>query len=573
MKKIELLQLYTEEGEKLKNGGALAYHTVYPRPQMVRDSFFSLNGEWEFAANGGKNGEWERIIVPFAPESTLSGIGRSVGFISFLQYRKRFTLPEGFIKNRVLLHFGAVDQCAAVKINGETVDTHEGGYLPFELDITETLKDGENEIEVMVTDDMTDKSFPYGKQRYNRGGMWYTPISGIWQSVWLESVPEQYIKSLRITPTTTGAIIKTDGVTDGELTVTTPDGEENFTVENGEVAVNPRNIRYWSPEDPYLYRFTLKAGEDEIRSYFAIRTVETKTVDGIPRICLNGSPIFLHALLDQGYYSDGIYTPASPVCYEQDILTAKKLGFNTLRKHIKIEPELFYYYCDLHGVIVMQDMVNNGSYSFFRDTLLPTLFMKSFPDKLLNRNDKVRDFFFKQMKDTVKTLYNHPCICYWTIFNEGWGQFDSTVAYRFMKTLDTTRTVDTASGWYHPKESDVESVHCYFKPFRLKKDKKLPTVLSEFGGYSCKIANHTVNLAKSYGYKAFNTAEEFENALIALYETEIIPAIKDGLCGAVLTQITDVEDEINGLITYDRKVTKVSEKRMNEIAKKLYSTR
>ena len=570
MKKIELLQLYTEEGEKLKNGAPLAYHTVYPRPQMERNSFFSLNGQWDFAANGEK---WEQITVPFPPESLLSGIGRSVGFISFLQYRKRFTLPDGFVKSRVLLHFGAVDQCAAVKINGETVGTNAGGYLPFELDITDALKDGENEIEVTVTDDMTDKSFPYGKQRYNRGGMWYTPVSGIWQSVWLESVTEQYIKSIKITPTTTGAIIKTEGVTDGELTVTTPEGEEKFTVENGEVTVNPRNIRYWSPEAPYLYRFTLKAGEDEIRSYFAIRTVETKTVNGIPRICLNGSPIFLHALLDQGYYSDGIYTPASPECYEQDILTAKKLGFNTLRKHIKIEPELFYYYCDLHGVIVMQDMVNNGSYSFLRDTLLPTVFMKSFPDKLLNRDDKVRDFFFKQMKDTVKALYNHPCICYWTIFNEGWGQFDSTVAYRFMKTLDSTRTVDTASGWYHPKESEVESVHCYFKPFRLKKDKKLPTVLSEFGGYSLQIAEHTVNLAKSYGYKAFATREDFENAIIKLYETEIIPAVKDGLCGAVLTQITDVEDEINGLITYDRKAIKVSEERMNEIAKKLYSAR
>ncbi len=573
MKKIELLQLYTEAGEKLKNGGDLAYHTVYPRPQMVRDSFFSLNGEWEFAASGEKKGEWEKITVPFPPESLLSGVCRSMGKQAIMKYKKRFILPDGFKKGRIILHFGAVDQFALIKINGQKVGSHEGGYLPFEFDVTDALTSGENEIAVDAQDLIDDKALPYGKQRFDRGGMWYTPVSGIWQSVWLESVPEQYIKSLRITPTTTGAIIKTEGVTDGELIVSTPEGEEKFTVENGEVTVNPRSIRHWSPEDPYLYRFTLKSGEDEIRSYFAIRTMETKTVDGIPRICLNGSPIFLHALLDQGYYSDGIYTPASPECYEQDVLTAKKLGFNTLRKHIKIEPEYFYYYCDLHGVIVMQDMVNNGSYSFIRDTALPTVFMKSFPDKLLNRDKRVRENFLRHMKDTVKTLYNHPCICYWTIFNEGWGQFDSTAAYRFMETLDTTRPVDTASGWYHPKESDVESVHCYFKPFRLKKGKKCPTVLSEFGGYSCKIADHTVNLTKSYGYKTFSIREEFENALIDLYENEIIPAVKDGLCGAVLTQITDVEDEINGLVTYDRKTVKVSEERMNEIAEKLYSAR
>lgn len=566
MKNTAIRHLYTEAGEKLKNGAPLAYHTAYPRPQMVRDSFFSLNGQWDFSANGG---EWEEITVPFPPESLLSGIGRSVGFISLLQYRKRFTLPEGFIKSRVLLHFGAIDQCAAVRINGETVGTHAGGYLPFEFDITEALNDGENEIVITVTDDMTDKSFPYGKQRFDRGGMWYTPVSGIWQSVWLESVPEQYIRSLKITPTAQGAIIEAEGVTDGEITVTTPDEELTVPLQNGKATVNPQNIRYWSPDDPYLYRFTLKSGEDEIKSYFAIRTVETKNVNGIPRICLNGQPVFLHALLDQGYFSDGIYTPASPECYEQDVLTAKNLGFNTLRKHIKIEPEWFYYYCDLHGIIVMQDMVNNGSYSFIRDTALPTVFMKSFPDKLLNRDKRVRENFLRHMKDTVKALYNHPCICYWTIFNEGWGQFEADKAYRILKELDGTRTVDTASGWFHPKESDVESIHKYFKPFKLKKGKSLPTVLSEFGGYSCNVPLHTVNPHKPYGYKFFDTPEDLEKGIIALYENEIIPAVKDGLCGAVLTQLTDVEDEINGLITYDRKTLKLSTEAMKAIAEKL----
>ena len=570
MKNTEILQLYTEEGERLKNGAPLAYHTAYPRPQMVRDSFFSLNGEWYFSANGG---ETERITVPFPPESLLSGICRGMGKRAYLKYERSFTLPEGFIKDRVLLHFGAVDQLAYVKINGRSVGTHEGGYLPFEFDITETLTDGENLIEVTAVDDTEDKTLPYGKQRYDRGGMWYTPVSGIWQSVWLESVPEKHVSALRITADTVGAVIEAEGVTEGEITVTTPDGEEKIPLINGKATVKPRNIRLWSPDAPYLYRFTLKTGEDEISSYFALRAVDVKTVNGIPRICLNGSPVFLHALLDQGYYSDGIYTPASPECYERDILTAKALGFNTLRKHIKIEPEYFYYYCDLHGMLVMQDMVNNGSYSFIRDTALPTVFMKSFPDKLLNRDKRVRENFLTHTKDTVKLLYNHPCVCYWTVFNEGWGQFEADKAYRFLRSLDRSRVIDTASGWFHPKESDVESIHTYFKPFKLKKGKTLPTVLSEFGGYSCKIAESSVNLEKTYGYKPFDTPEELENALVTLYENEIIPAVKDGLCGSVLTQLTDVEDEVNGLITYDRKRLKVSAEKLLPISEKLRLTR
>lgn len=570
MKKAELKTLYTEEGEQLKNGGTLSYCTAYPRPQMVRDSFFSLNGEWDLSANGG---EWEKITVPFPPESPLSGIGRSMGTRAHLQYKKRFTLPDGFVRNRVILHLGAVDQLAVVKINGAQAITHEGGYLPFEADITPLIKDGENEIEVIAVDDISDKTQPYGKQRLDRGGMWYTPVSGIWQSVWLESVPERYIKSLRITPTENGAIIEAEGVNEGEITVATPEGEEKIPLTGGKATVNPRKIRKWSPFDPYLYRFKLKTEADEVSSYFAIRTVERKEIDGIPRICLNGQPIFLHALLDQGYFSDGIYTPANPKCYEKDVLTAKALGFNTLRKHIKIEPEFFYYYCDLHGIIVMQDMVNNGSYSFIRDTALPTVFMKSFPDKILNRDKRVRENFLKNTEDTVKTLYNHPCICYYTVFNEGWGQFDSTAAYRLVKKLDPTRIIDTASGWFRPKESDVESVHTYFKPFRMKKTKGLPTVLSEFGGYSCKIRDHAVNPAETYGYKNFETEAELENALVTLYENEMIPAVKNGLCGAVLTQLTDVEDEVNGLITYDRKRIKVSEEKMKAIAEKLRLTR
>ena len=562
--------LLTEEGEKLLKNKLSPYDTVYPRPQMARDSFFSLNGEWDFAAYGG-DGKWEKITVPYPPESLLSGICRSMGKLPYLQYRRTFTLPEGFVKDRVILHFGAVDNLTCVFINGKKAGTNEGGYLHFEFDITDLATEGENSIEVNVVDDSKDLAYPYGKQRYDRGGMWYTPVSGIWQTVWLESVPEKYIKRIKITPYADHAVIETEaeGMTDGEIILHTESGETTVILRDNRAEIVPETVNLWSPENPYLYRFTLKMGEDTIDSYFALRTLESKTVDGIPRLCLNGDPYFFHGLLDQGYYSDGIYTPASPKCYEDDILTAKKLGFNTLRKHIKIEPEIFYYYCDLHGMVVFQDMVNNGSYSFIRDTALPTLFMRFFPDKLLNKDLRVRHIFHQTMEDTVKTLYNHPCICYWTIFNEGWGQFDSTATYEKFEKLDTTRFIDTASGWYHPEKSHVESQHIYFKPYKLTRSYSLPVVLSEFGGYSCKLPEHSANMARTYGYKAFETVESLEDAIVSLYENEIAPAIKKGLCASILTQLTDVEDEVNGLITYDRKKLKVTEEKMRELSKKL----
>ena len=562
MKKQRLIHLYTEEGEKLSK----TPWDEYPRPQLRRASFISLNGEWRLKINGGNE---ETVNVPFAPESLLSGICRTPEKKSKLEYQKRFSLPAGFINKRVILHFGAVDSVAKVFLNGTLIGEHIGGYLPFSFDITDNLKD-ENLLTVLVTDENKSKRLPYGKQRYDRGGMWYTPISGIWQSVWLESVPESYVKALRIETGADYARITAEGVSTGEITVNTPSGEITVSLTESQALIKPANPRLWSPESPYLYHFTLRTESDTVSSYFALRTLMTETFNGIPRLCLNGKPYFFHALLDQGYFSDGIYTPASPKCYENDILTAKSLGFNTLRKHIKIEPELFYYYCDKYGMIVFQDMVNNGGYSFIRDTALPTVFSvyKSLPDKLLLRNKAVRIEFEKAMKETVKHLYNHPCICYWTVFNEGWGQFESKRMYRLIKKLDSSRFIDTASGWFKSSESDVVSPHVYFKPVKIKPSKK-PTLLSEFGGYSHKVEDHSFNLDKEYGYRIFKNREAFEDAFEALYRDEIIPAIKNGLCGSVYTQLSDVEDETNGLITYDRRVLKVTAERMTDIAKKL----
>lgn len=558
MKKIK--HLYTNQGENLTG----EEYNVYPRPQLKRNSFFSLNGEWFL---NYRENERIKIKVPYPPESILSGVFKDMGKDPHLTYSKTFKLPENFIKDRVILNFGGVDQVCKVYVNDNYVGKNVGGYNRFSFDITKYLKEV-NTVTVYVRDYLSNKVLPYGKQTYNRGGMWYTPISGIWQSVWLESVPQEYIKSLRISTDKDKVKIYFTGIDDGNLTVKTPKGEEIYPIEHGICSFTVENPRMWSPSDPYLYRFYVKSGEDEIESYFALRTLEIKIIDTYPRLCLNGEPFFFHGVLDQGYFSDGIFTPASPSLYEEDILRMKELGFNTLRKHIKVEPEQFYYDCDRLGMIVFQDFVNNGSYSFLRDTAFPTVFSKKFPEKLMLRTKQQKDGFIDCLKKTVKQLYNHPCICYWTIFNEGWGQFDSDEMYDYLKSLDSSRFIDSTSGWFKRKKSDVESLHIYFKPVKVEKSHK-PVVLSEFGGYSYKVQDHVANEHKTYGYKLYSDREEFQKGLENLYIEQVIPNIKNGLCGAIYTQLSDVEDETNGLYTYDRRICKVNKETMLEIAEKL----
>ena len=560
MKTTVYNDLYTPEGESATGGE----WDVYPRPQLVRDSFFSLNGAWDFSADEGK---WETITVPFPPESLLSGIHRHMGKRPHLTYKKTFTLPEGFVRDRVILHFGAVDQIATVTLNGVLLGEHCGGYAPFSFDITDYLQDT-NTLVVAVADNLADKILPYGKQCEKRGGMWYTPVSGIWQTVWLESVPSDYVRALRIDTGADYAVICAEGVTDGTVTVTTPHGEISVPMRDGVARVDLPSPRMWSPEDPYLYEFTLQTESDTVRSYFAIRILDIRKTDGISHLCLNGKPYFFHGVLDQGYFSDGIFTPASPKCYDNDILAMKNLGFNMLRKHIKIEPAYFYYACDRLGMIVFQDMVNNGDYSFLRDTALPTVGLKKLSDRYLHRNTATRQAFMRAMEETVAQLRDHPSICCWTIFNEGWGQFDSENMYHRLKEMDSTRFIDTASGWFHGATSDVESEHVYFKPVKLNPSVK-PIFLSEFGGYVYRVDGHVFNPDKAYGYRIFDDRQKFEDALIALYEKEVIPHIGTGLCATVYTQLSDVEDETNGLLTYDRKVCKADPVRMREIAAKL----
>ena len=566
MSKRFFAKLYTKEGRELPQ----IPHNCYPRPLLKRDSFFCLNGKWRFEATALPTPEHysKSIIVPFCPESILSGVDEVFPESYNLFYKTKFILPEGFIKDRVILHFGAVDQIAEVYLNGEFICEHIGGYEPFSFDITGNLLK-ENSLVVKVKDNLSKHILPYGKQRKDRGGMWYTKTSGIWQTVWIESVPENYVKDIDIKTGKTYADIKVDGVLGGEITVKTPDGEIKVELADGKARIKLENPRMWSPEDPYLYHFTLKTQDDEVQSYFAIRTLEIKNVGGKARLCLNGKPYFFHGLLDQGYWSDGNLTPPDENGFERDILKMKSLGFNMLRKHIKIEPQRFYYDCDRLGMVVFQDMVNNGHYSFLRDTALPTLGFKSLKDKNFHRNKKSRERFILDMEKTVAQLKNHPSICYWTIFNEGWGQFCADEMYDKLKALDDTRFIDSTSGWFWQTKTDVVSEHIYFKPYKFAPSDK-PTVLSEFGGYSYRPEGHIYNLKKAYGYKFFEDREKFEQALLSLYENEVIPAAKEGLSAAVYTQVSDVEDETNGLLSYDREVLKVDAEKMMTRARELY---
>ena len=550
-----LNDLMTAAGENLQG----TPWTVYPRPQMKRDSYLNLNGEWEFSCEGLEKG---KILVPFCPESTLSGVGTHFPEGSVLTYRRKFVLSDGFNRGKVILHVGAADQVAEVFVNGKFLCRHAGGYEAFSCDITDVLAE-ENELVIKCTDDLNDQSFPYGKQVMKRGGMWYTPVSGIWQTVWLESVPKEYIEKLHIENRGYGVRISIEPALSGTVTVAELD---SFPLQNGTVTINPANPRLWSPEDPYLYDFTVEAGEDQVESYFAIRALEIKKCGKYPRLCLNGKPYFFHGLLDQGYWPDGIFTPATPECYADDILMMKKLGFNTLRKHIKVEPEEFYYQCDRLGMIVWQDMVNNSDYNFLRDTALPTVGIQKRDDTRLHRNPAERKRFLECMEATVKQLKNHPGICCWTIFNEAWGQFDSDNVYEQFKKLDDTRFIDSTSGWFRRKKTDVDSRHVYFRKVKLEGDGVKPLVLSEFGGKTYKAEGHVFNPDKSYGYGGCDSPEALNEAVVKLYMDEVLPCVRKGLCAAIYTQVSDLEDEINGLVTYDRKIEKIVPEKMLPVA-------
>lgn len=555
-----LHDLYTPEGEALQG----TPWQIYPRPQLKRNSYVNLNGIWDFAVSEKEEVSAfdKQINVPFCPESLLSGLKIQVAPGSYLFYRRSFTVASQ--TGRLLLHVGAADQVADIYVNQNHVCHHEGGYEAFCCDITDMLK-AENELVIRCHDDLRDQTFLYGKQTLKRGGMWYTPVSGIWQTVWLEWVPEVYIKNLDIQVDLCKATITTSPALDGKVIC---QGKE-YPLVGGKAVVTPEDPHLWTPEDPYLFDFVIETDQDRVESYFALRTIESKVGNGVPRLCLNGKPYFFHGLLDQGYWPDGIFTPAKPECYTRDILEMKKLGFNTLRKHIKVEPEEFYYQCDRLGMVVFQDMVNNGDYNFLRDTALPTAGIQKLNDKQMHKDAATRKRFLDGMEATVNQLKNHPCILYWTIFNEGWGQFDSDSVYQKLKAMDSSRIIDATSGWFRQKKSDVDSRHIYFTPWRTLKVSDKSLVLSEFGGYAYPVEGHLFNTGNAYGYKACKSEAHFRQSISRLYAEKVIPAAKKGLCAAIITQVSDVEDEINGFLTYDRKVNKADAEAMTAIAENL----
>ena len=584
------MPLTTPWGEALDPAAVLQ---EYPRPQLVRDSYLNLNGRWEYAMRAAASpapadGTWDGgILVPFSPEAPLSGVGRQLQPQQVLWYRRTFTLPGEFIKSRVLLHFGAVDQQCTVMVNGQEVGGNDGGYLPFTLDITAALADGGavQELRLRVRDLSDTGSRSRGKQRLDRGGIWYTAQSGIWQTVWLESVPGLSIRDLVLTADLEALTVTVhtdhDGAPFGAEPAAVPGARAEITVSAGgrtvatAVAAPGQPVRIqvpdphpWTPEDPFLYDLSVvlrSAGSvDRVTSYAGLRTFGTgPDASGRTRLLLNGRPVFHAGLLDQGYWPDGLYTAPSDAALAADIQAAKELGFNMLRKHIKIEPLRWYYHCDRLGMLVWQDLVNGGGQYRGSVAAAPAIGARHLEDhrhrEFARADEAGRDAFLAELHRTVRLLRNCTSLAVWVPFNEGWGQFDANRVAALLRGLDPERSIDHASGWHDQGGGDIKSVHVYFAPFRLRpgwlRDGRA-VVLSEYGGYSLRIPGHTFN-DKEYGYRSFRTAAALKRAYFRLQARQIAPAAAAGLAAAVYTQLTDVEDEVNGLLTYDRRIVKI----------------
>ena len=561
----------------------------YPRPAMRRDSCEILNGPWQYAITQTAEypAAWQgSILVPYSPEAPASGVGRTLQPGQWLHYHRLFAPPAGE-GGRVLLHFGAVDYACAVQVNGHLAGGHRGGYWPFTLDITDLLNGtGRNSLWVAVQDPTGHGTQARGKQTLKPGGMFYPAQSGIWQTVWLERVPDNYIQTLTVTPdydarTVTvrvhtakpgGAVNLWAMVRAGGVTIAEDWGSDEAD-QDGEVILNIPEEHFfpWSPDTPFLYDLTVGTNQgeeaefDTVHSYFALRKWScAPDAHGVLRFCLNDKPILLNGLLDQGYWPEGLYTPPSDAAVERELSEVKALGFNLLRKHAKIEPQRWYYHCDRLGLIVWQDIVNGGgAYNLWFVTYLTNVLqplLRRFPDgkacrRLLSRAKPVsREEYAHELADTVQALRCHPCIACWVPFNEGWGQFDAGKAVQALRTLDGTRLVDEASGWFDQGGGDVHSLHNYFYPLRIRPQKRT-VALSEYGGIAWPMPGHEPP-HKTYGYGTAKDRQELTARYKKLQLKTVLPQLEKGLSALVYTQLTDVEDEVNGLFTYDRAAVK-----------------
>ena len=564
----------------------------YPRPGMERADWQNLNGEWEYAILPKGQAEPTsfdgNILVPFAVESSLSGVQKEVGEKNELWYKRTFTVPSSWKGKDILLNFGAVDWKADVFVNDILIGSHTGGFTPFSLNITPYLNGKSTHKLVVRVWDPSDKGYqPRGKQVANPEGIWYTPVTGIWQTVWIEKVPECYIGHLKITPLYDQSSImiqmeEEHGIKDIDYEVTIT-ARKMWPVKASGKTGKPcvimiPHMRRWSPEDPFLYDLHVRMGEDSVESYFAMRKVEVKNdKEGIPRIFLNNEPYFEKGVLDQGYWPDGLYTPPCDEAMIYDIQKMKDLGFNMIRKHIKIEPQRWYYHCDRIGMLVWQDMVNGGRdykswYVTYMATAMEGMHIRAKDTRihLMGRQDPAgQRQFEKEMKETVRLLYDHPSIVTWVIFNEGWGQFQTKKMTDIVRAEDPYRLTDSASGWFDQGCGDIRSIHDYFFPLHVTPEKRV-TALTEFGGYSLQIPKHSMYEKKVYGYKKFKRKRELTAGYEKLIKKLIIPNISRGLSATVYTQLSDIEEEVNGIISYDRKIVKMDEKTVKKLNEKLH---
>jgi len=544
-------------------------HAEYPRPQMMRDEWLNLNGLWDYAIrpkeSEAPDGFDGKILVPFAVESALSGVGKAVGPEKRLWYRRRFRIPRSWKKKRVLLHFEAVDWEVTLRVNGKPMGSHRGGYDPFSFDITEALsKRKYQEILLSVWDPVDSGTQPRGKQVMEPRSIWYTSVTGIWRTVWLEPVADAYIESLKITPdrgrkqvrilsewknAEPGYTLQAEALVNGVIQAS------GRSKPDGELVLELENLRSWSPESPFLYNLIVRLIDtegrvrDAVASYFGMREIALQAdKDGILRISLNDRPYFQFGPLDQGWWPDGLYTAPSDEALRFDIETTKSLGFNMLRKHVKVESRRFYYWCDRLGLLVWQDMPSGDEYIGSKD-----------PDFVRSPESALQ--YELELRRMMESLFNHPSIVMWVPFNEGWGQFSTAKLTDWIQAFDPTRLVDTTSGWADRGVGDVHDIHSYPGPAAPPNESRRAAVLGEFGGLGLPVPEHTWQKEKNWGYRSFQNAEELTEAYEKLLE-KLRPMVRDGLSAAVYTQTTDVEIEVNGLMTYDRARVKMNTDRV-----------